>query len=364
MHVYSEAARVQDFVDACAAHENGHVSLARLGSLMDASHKSLDERFECSCGELDELVGALRGAGARGARLTGAGGPDGDVAGNEMKILIREYGDNVKIVGVADHSGCAEDPSGLDHGELMRLFQGGLCISHYDPTKLSGDGSHWLVDSEKGVRMRNTMHNRIEADAFIPAGGRPATIDGTNYRNYLKEDGTPSAKLIVEGANLFITPEARDKLHEEAGVLIIKDSSANKCGVICSSYEIAAAMLMSEEEFLENKEAVVSDVLVKLKQFAKTEAELIFREYNNYPGSLPYFSALISEVINDTTDAVREELTGQPVESFLPLVRSHLPKTIGDIAFDRILDRVPPAYITSAIASSLASKIVYNEGVR
>ena len=73
MHVYSEAARVQDFVDACAAHENGHVSLARLGSLMDASHKSLDERFECSCGELDELVGALRGAGARGARLTGAG---------------------------------------------------------------------------------------------------------------------------------------------------------------------------------------------------------------------------------------------------------------------------------------------------
>ena len=51
------------------------------------------------------------------------GGPDGDVAGNEIKILIREYGDNVKIVGIADHSGCAEDPEGLDHDELLRLVK-------------------------------------------------------------------------------------------------------------------------------------------------------------------------------------------------------------------------------------------------
>ncbi len=47
-----------------------------------------------------------------------AGGPDGDVAGNMMKILQREYGDNAKIVGVADGSGCAEDPNGLDTAEL------------------------------------------------------------------------------------------------------------------------------------------------------------------------------------------------------------------------------------------------------
>lgn len=46
------------------------------------------------------------------------GGPDGDVAGNEIKILIREYRDNVKIVGLSDVSGCAEDPDGLDHEEV------------------------------------------------------------------------------------------------------------------------------------------------------------------------------------------------------------------------------------------------------
>ena len=46
------------------------------------------------------------------------GGPDGDVAGNEIKILLREYGANAKIVGISDVSGCAEDPNGLDHEEV------------------------------------------------------------------------------------------------------------------------------------------------------------------------------------------------------------------------------------------------------
>merc|ERR1719316_1302778 len=45
------------------------------------------------------------------------GGPDGDVAGNLMRILFRDYGNNAKIVGVADGSGCAEDPNGLPQDE-------------------------------------------------------------------------------------------------------------------------------------------------------------------------------------------------------------------------------------------------------
>ena len=38
------------------------------------------------------------------------GGPDGDVAGNMIKILHREYGERAKIVGIADGSGALEDP--------------------------------------------------------------------------------------------------------------------------------------------------------------------------------------------------------------------------------------------------------------
>lgn len=42
------------------------------------------------------------------------GGPDGDVAGNLIKILFREYGNNPKIVGICDGEGVAEDPDGLN----------------------------------------------------------------------------------------------------------------------------------------------------------------------------------------------------------------------------------------------------------
>jgi glutamate dehydrogenase len=41
------------------------------------------------------------------------GGPDGDVAGNMIKILVQVYGYRAKIVAIADGSGLLEDPSGI-----------------------------------------------------------------------------------------------------------------------------------------------------------------------------------------------------------------------------------------------------------
>jgi glutamate dehydrogenase len=294
------------------------------------------------------------------------GGPNGDVAGNELKILFREYGDNAKIVGMADHSGSAEDPEGLDHEELLRLVQADLPIGEFDASKLGATGNLHLADTEEGAKMRNSMHSRVEADAFIPAGGRPNTIDIHNYRHFLKEDGkTPSAPLIVEAANIFITQEARDALYEQAGVLIVKDSSANKCGVICSSYEICAAMLLSEAEFFDNKEVIVAEVLVKLRHLAELEAELLFREYETHAGSLIERSQIISSTINVTKDALieaLEQVSQEDRDSLMPLFRAHLPPTVADMAFDRVHERVPEQYIKNAIASGLASKMVYKEG--
>jgi glutamate dehydrogenase len=294
------------------------------------------------------------------------GGPDGDVAGNEINILIREYGTNVRFVGIADHSGSAEDPNGLDHHELLRLFKEVKCIKHYDPSKLSSDGALHLVDTPAGVKARNTMHNRLLADAFLPCGGRPNTIDINNYRQFLKSDGTPSSPLIVEGANLFITADARKALFQDAGVAIVKDSSANKGGVITSSYEICAAMLLSEAEFFTNKEQIIIEVLEKLRYLAKLEAVLLFREFNSYTGSLPETSQSISNCINLMTDALAavDTLSNEERDALLPLFRSHLPNTIADIAFNHVRERVPDQYIKNAIASTLASKIVYKEGTK
>jgi len=295
------------------------------------------------------------------------GGPDGDVAGNEIKILLREYGDNAVIVGIADGSGAAEDPDGLHHDELLRLVHANLAISEFDTSKLGSNGIVHVADNEIGIKARNSMHNRLVADAFVPAGGRPSTIDMSNYKNFLLPDGSPSSKLIVEGANLFITGEARKALYDEAGVAIIKDSSANKCGVITSSFEICSAMLLSDDEFYENKTQIVAEILEKLRGLARLEADLLFKEFESAPDSLPAISQRISNSINVATSAITielNEISDKEREELLPLFRDHLPETISKMAFEDIDGKVPEQYIKNAIASCLASKLVYKEGCK
>lgn len=296
------------------------------------------------------------------------GGPDGDVAGNLMRILFREYGDKAKIVGIADGSGCAEDPNGIHHGELMRLFEAALPIGDLDQSTLSPQGVVHLADNDEGIRVRNNMYNRVQADVFVPGGGRPSTMHEGNWTNFLDADGVPSSPLIVEGANIFITPSARKHLYEKAGVTIVKDSSANKCGVITSSYEICASMLLEEDEFLAIKEELVEDVLVKLRKLARMEAELLFREYTNYPGSLPDFSERLSRSIMKGNAAIRDSLESMErgddlYLELMPLfLEEHLPSKLAEVAADRVDERIPLDYLKNAFASSLASKLLYREG--
>ena len=221
-------------------------------------------------------------------------------------MLFRsDYGQNARIVGIADGSGVGEDPDGLDHAELLRLFREALPIASFDRKKLGPKGRVVGVEQPEGAQLRNTLHNRLVTDAFVPGGGRPATINDGNWRDYLTADGKPSSPIIVEGANLFLTPNARKELFK-AGCLIFKDSSANKCGVICSSYEIGASMLLNEKQFLEIKAEFVEQVLVKLRELARSEAELLMAEGRRHPHTpLTELSTELSKVINDAADAIR-----------------------------------------------------------
>jgi galactokinase len=67
-HVVTENARVLEAVALLRAGE-----LGRLGPLLAASHASLRDDYEVSSPELDAAVEAAAGAGAVGARMTGAG---------------------------------------------------------------------------------------------------------------------------------------------------------------------------------------------------------------------------------------------------------------------------------------------------
>jgi len=315
---------------------------------------------------------ALRNMGVEPAQqpwtIKLTGGPDGDVGGNMLKILHREYGPMVRVVGMADGSGCAEDPQGLPMAELLRLFELGLPLSHLDKASLGPQGAFHSAETAEGAGMRNSLHNRVQADVFVPAGGRPSTINGSNWRDFLLPDGSPSAKVIVEGANLFVTHEARQALFEHCQLPIVKDSSANKCGVICSSMEIVAGMLLSDEEFIGFKGAYVDDVLGILRKLARSEAQLLFAESRRQPDiSMPKLSESISHAILRVTDAAAGQLDNfapEQKERLWPLTREHLPPSLFDSYAARIAPKLPWEYTKHMIACSLASRLVYREGLQ
>lgn len=70
-HVYGEAQRVLRFKSVCDSEPAESVRL--LGDLMNQSHVSCRDLYECSCPELDQLVNICLKSGAVGSRLTGAG---------------------------------------------------------------------------------------------------------------------------------------------------------------------------------------------------------------------------------------------------------------------------------------------------
>ncbi|SMF39578.1 NAD-glutamate dehydrogenase domain-containing protein [Pseudobacteriovorax antillogorgiicola] len=299
------------------------------------------------------------------------GGPDGDVAGNELMILHREYKENARVVSISDGFGAAYDPEGLDWAELLRLVKESKSIVEFDKGKLSKSDDAFVIaaDSNENIKTRNEIYRRVYADIFIPAGGRPYSVNGKNWSQFFTESGESTVRAIVEGANIFFTDDAREKLQEN-GVFIIKDSSANKTGVICSSYEIIASLVISAQEFLAIKEDYVQQVIDVLRQRADAEAKLLFRVYAEEDRSktLVELSLQISKEINRITDVLLENLT-KDIKGVLQdplyqaIVIDHCPPILVEKYRDRILERLPDTHQIAIIASSIASYVVYNEGL-
>jgi len=299
------------------------------------------------------------------------GGPDGDVAGNELKILHREYGKTAKVVAIADGFGAAYDPKGLDWKELLRLVKESKPIVDFDPKRLSRSKAAFVIpaDTKEHVQIRNSLHATVEADILIPAGGRPYTVNGDTWKDYLGDDGKPRVRGIVEGANIFFTEEARDNL-QACGVLMFKDSSANKCGVICSSFEILASLILTPEEFLAIKSEYVPQVLEKLREKADREAKLLLREYHEMGGktSLVDLSKVLSNVINRVTDIISNYLDGLSEEEFRnPIIDrtilQYTPAVLTERYANQILEEIPRSYRQAIVSADTAARLVYAEGI-
>ncbi|MGA8164758.1 MAG: NAD-glutamate dehydrogenase domain-containing protein [Waddliaceae bacterium] len=324
-----------------------------------------------------------------------SGGPDGDVAGNQLRNLYNYYPKTAKLVALTDISGTIFDPGGLYLDVLVDLFYQTKSIKFYPPDKLHEGGflvdkqtkrkqtafaqqtlcwrmeqgqlrEDWLSGSQMNHLFRNNVH-QAKSDIFIPAGGRPRTLNRSTVDTFLDVTGRPTSRGIVEGANLYLTNDARHFL-EERGVLVIKDSSANKAGVICSSFEVMCGLVLDEKTFLEYKRTLVYEILDKLKQCAADEANLLFDTLKKRGGYLTEISDEISSKINAYTYQLLDHLEsfplpGDPNDPLIKTFLSYAPSTLMKTFPAQLLSEIPDHHKKAIISSHLAADLVYKKGL-
>ena len=327
------------------------------------------------------------------------GGPDGDLGSNEILLA------NEKYTAIVDGSGVLADPHGLDGGELIRLAKKRSMISGYDVSKLSPQGYRVLVEESNvklpsgeivhnGTSFRNTFHLRSgQYDVFVPCGGRPESID-INSVSRLIHDGKTTIPYIVEGANLFITQEAKLRL-EKAGCILYKDASANKGGVTSSSLEVLASLSFDDASFLENMcvgddgsvpafyEAYVKQVQEIIKHNAALEFEAIWRAHAETGEPRSVLSDKLSVAITTMDEEIRssgmyenEHLRNIVLEEALPplllekLGLKTIVERVSNLMFlcihyrtDFGISQVPENYLKAIFGSHLGSAYIYKYGI-
>ncbi|MEX0961882.1 MAG: NAD-glutamate dehydrogenase domain-containing protein [Simkaniaceae bacterium] len=324
-----------------------------------------------------------------------SGGPDGDVAGNEIYNLYKYYPKTAKLLALIDVSGTIYDPEGLDLEAMVNLFKQSQSIRHYPPELLHDGGflldvftkkeqsayskqtlcwrkekgelvKEWLSGNDMNHLLRHNVH-QVKTDVFVPAGGRPRTLNDQNWTEYLDENKHPSSKAIIEGANLYLTPIARREL-ELAGTIIIKDSSANKGGVICSSFEVLIGLVLNDDEFVNHKKILMPQILNLIAEKARFEAQLIIRTHAETGAFFTDISEWVSERINTFTYQILDyletiALSKNHNDPLIQCLLSSCPQFLRENYKERILTNIPEVHKKAMIASYIAARLVYKRGL-
>jgi glutamate dehydrogenase len=330
------------------------------------------------------VLGILRKLGLKENRIVKAqtGGPDGDLGSNE--ILISKD----RTSCVIDGSGVLFDPDGLDRSELKRLAGKRLMIERFPKAKLGPKGFLVTINEKNvslpdgtlvknGLAFRNTFHLNpmLKADLFVPCGGRPNSINIQNWKQLLDDNGVPRFKYIVEGANLFLTQQARLAL-EAKGVIIFKDASANKGGVTSSSLEVLAALGLTDEEYEKHlcvregktpkfRIQYVDDVLHTIRNNARMEFEVLWNENRKSRVPLSVLTDQLSDRINAVADSIHDSDLWKDSMRLKAVLRHHCPPSLVKlVGIDAVLDRVPQNYLQAIVSSWLASHFIYECGLQ
>jgi glutamate dehydrogenase len=325
------------------------------------------------------------------------GGPDGDLGSNEILRSKEKY------MGLVDISGVVYDPAGVNKAELVRLAKARDTIDKFDTSKLSSRG--FLVKSSDtnvklpdgtvvdGASFRDNFHFSplINTDVFVPCGGRPASVTLQNVHRFINlpdikgekmlagevdvPKGALKFKVIVEGANLFITQDARLAL-EKCGVVVIKDATANKGGVTSSSLEVFTGLALNDEEHKQlmsaknEKDApqfykdLVEEICSRVEHNARREFDAIWREYEANP-LRP--KTLICDDLSRKIVEIRQHILNSDIfddkKFMFYVINQYAPNTLKyTVPVGTIVQRVPEKYLRAIGAIYLASDYVYTKG--
>ena len=160
----------------------------------------------------------------------------GAVGKNAARFLAEQ---GTILVGAADSQGSVYDPDGLDVNKLIRLKEAGKSV----------------IDYPEGQKFDRDAIVGFDCDIWIPAA-RPDVVHKDNMQQF-------KAKLVVEGANIPLTPEAEKYLHEK-GVLCIPDFIANSGGVICAA--------------MEYRGKIESEAIEVIEKMVRTNTRLVLEE--------------------------------------------------------------------------------------
>lgn len=148
------------------------------------------------------------------------------------------------IVGLATSVGTVTDPEGLDLPRLLELRRehGDDCVTEYGPVSRP----EAVLELDTDILVLAALQDVIDADLA----------------------GRIGPGLIVEGANLPTTPEAREILHTR-GVAVVPDFIANAGGVVAAAHSMDAR----HSPFVVDPDGVFSMISTKMRANATTVLE-------------------------------------------------------------------------------------------
>lgn len=170
--------------------------------------------------EAAEAAGLVSLRGARVA-IQGFG-----AVGTHTARFLGERG--AAVVAVSDSHGGVQNPVGLDVSDLIEWKRSGQAVAAFTGGEPSAGDAVLTAD----------------CDILVPAA-RPDVVTVANVDDV-------KAKVVLEGANIPVTPEAEARLHER-GVLCLPDWIVNAGGVICAAVEYAGGTRQQAFEVIDDR---------------------------------------------------------------------------------------------------------------